>query len=161
MVKIKDSQWNWWWQLRKRIRQQEVEYDLLKQASEEEREKLIASHNKELSKLREALDSQKKKVAELRSKNEVLLGEATEADKKKNERELVIHNLADENSALREKIRNLRERNSILSGQNAKKKKQIESLPQRGANGRFVKKKADAPELKPVSVEAKHKVTDK
>lgn len=153
--------WMSWKQVRRYIHQQEAEFAVLKQASEEEISKLKVTHEESTRRLRHELGVDKSTIATLNSKVERLQSEAAAADKRIQEQDVVTRNLADENSALREKNRDLRARINTLSGQNAKMKKLIDALPQRGENGRFVKKKADAPELKPNSVEAKHKVTDK
>ena len=159
-LKVK-GQFMWWSQVRRHISQQEAEYALLKQASEEEMERLKASHKESLDKHRHELNKELLEVGKLRSEVEVLRREAAEADKKLQEKEVIIRNLADENQEQRDKIRNLRNQNSSLSTANNKMKKQLDALPQRGEGGRFVsksgknKKKTSDPEqnIKPVEVE--------
>lgn len=145
-LKVK-GQWMWWKEVRRYIAQQEAEYDVLKNASEEEISKLKQANKEEIEKFQAGLSKAEADVEYLRSLNERMEKEAVEADKKLAEQDVVTRNLADENSALREKIRDLRARINTLSGQNAKMKKQLDALPQRGEGGRFVKKQAEVPKL--------------
>lgn len=138
----------WWKEVRRHIAQQEAEYDVLFKASEEEISKLKRQHEAEVKRLTTGLKQAEAEQANLRSINERLSTEVAETEKRLAEQDIVTRNLADEVLALRNANRDLRARNSTLFAQNAKMKKQIDALPQRDKNGRFIKNKQTSPELK-------------
>lgn len=141
-----NGKWLNWYEVQQLVKQKQEEYNLLKESSDE----VVAD-------LQGDLNFEKNKVSKLRSDLQYAENKVEVLEERKRELDTLNTNLANEVSTLNKKIRDLRYRIGSLSGENAKMKRQLETLPQRGKGGRFERKAPkqqaviDMPELEQVA----------
>lgn len=141
-----NGKWLNWYEVQQLVKQKQEEYNLLKESSDE----VVAD-------LQGDLNFEKNKVNKLRSDLQYAENKVEVLEERKRELDTLNTNLANEVSTLNKKIRDLRYRIGLLSGENAKMKRQLETLPQRGKGGRFERKAPkqqaviDMPELEQVA----------